>query len=160
MGIAGGPEKTALCREHYGYDAAIDYKAGGLDAALAAACPEGWDVYFDNTCGPVSDAAMRHMGIGARWIVCGTAAVTDWDPWPEGPRVHRQLLVSRARMEGFLCFDHRDRYAGAIAQLADWARAGRITWREHVLDGAEAARDAIGMLYRGENTGKLLVRPD
>ncbi|PWE33880.1 NADP-dependent oxidoreductase [Maritimibacter sp. 55A14] len=160
VGVAGGPEKTALCRDVFGYDAAIDYKAGGLDAALAAACPDGWNVYFDNTCGPVSDAALHRMATGARWIICGTAAVTDWDPWPDGPRVHRALLVKRARMEGFLVLDHKDAYADAIARLAGWVRDGRIVWREHILDGAEAARDAIGMLYRGENTGKLLVRVD
>lgn len=160
VGIAGGPEKVALCREAYGYDAALDYKAGGLDAGLAAACPDGVDVYFDNTCGPISDRVMGHLAQNARVVICGTAAITDWDPLPQGPRVHRQLLVKRARMQGFLAFDHKDRYAETIDRLAGWVRDGTLTWREHVLDGAEAARDAIGMLYRGENTGKLIVAVD
>lgn len=160
VGIAGGPEKVRLCREVYGYDAAIDYKAGDLDAALADACPDGVDCYFDNTCGPVSDAVMRRLARGARIAICGTAAVTDWDPQPQGPRVHRQLLVARARMQGFLSFDFKDRYGEAIDRLAGWLRAGEIATREHVLEGAEAAPDAIAMLYRGENEGKLLIAVD
>lgn len=160
VGIAGGPEKVRLCRDAYGYDTAIDYKADDLDAALAAACPDGVDCYFDNTCGPISDAVMRRLAYGARITICGTAALTDWDPIPHGPRVHRQLLVARARMQGFLVFDYKDRYPEAIAQLADWLRSGQLTAREHVLDGAAAAPDAIAMLYRGDNTGKLIIAVD
>ncbi|MFQ5622479.1 MAG: NADP-dependent oxidoreductase [Paracoccaceae bacterium] len=160
VGIAGGPEKVRLCRDEFGYDAAFDYRADDLDAALSESCPDGVDCYFDNTCGPISDAVMRHLALGARVTVCGTAAVPDWDPVPLGPRVHRQLLVNRARMQGFLIFDYKDRYAQAVERLAGWVRDGRLRYREHVLHGAEAARDAIGMLYRGENHGKLLVRPD
>jgi NADPH-dependent curcumin reductase CurA len=66
VGIAGGAGKTRLCTGEFGYDAAIDYKAGGLDEALAQACPEGLDVYFDNTSGPISDAVMKHLRPGAR----------------------------------------------------------------------------------------------
>ncbi len=161
VGIAGGPEKTALCREAFGYDEAIDYKnTTDLDAALAAACPKGIDAYFDNTCGPISDAVLRHIALGARIAVCGTAALTDWDPWPEGPRVHRHLLVKRARMQGFVIFDYAERYGEAVAQLAEWVRDGRLTYREHILEGLAAAPDAIAMLYRGENTGKLLIKVD
>ncbi|ABV94716.1 hypothetical protein Dshi_2983 [Dinoroseobacter shibae DFL 12 = DSM 16493] len=157
VGIAGGPEKTALCTQAFGYDAAIDYKAQDVGAALADACPDGVDCYFDNTCGPISDAVMGHLAQGARITICGTAAITEWDPIPSGPRVHRQLLVARARMQGFLIFDYRDRLAEARAALADWLRAGQITTREHILKGPEAAPGAISMLYRGENTGKLLI---
>jgi NADPH-dependent curcumin reductase CurA len=125
--------------------------------AVACHCPDGVDCYFDNTCGPISDAVMRHLAQGARITICGTAAITEWDPLPMGPRVHRQLLVARARMEGFLIFDYRDRLQEARDALAGWLREGRLTVREHILDGPEAAMDAIGMLYRGENMGKLIV---
>jgi len=160
VGIAGGPEKTRQCLEAFGYDAAIDYKSDDIAAALDAACPNGVDCYFDNTCGPISDTVMTKLAQGARITICGTAAITEWDPLPMGPRVHRQLLVARARMQGFLIFDYKDRLAEAHAALADWLRAGKITVREHVLEGPEAAMDAIGMLYRGENTGKLIVKVD
>ena len=71
--------------------------------------------------------------------------------------MHRQLLVARARLQGFLVLDYRDRYGPAIAALANWIRDGRLTYQEHVLDGAEAAPGAIDLLYRGGNRGKLIV---
>lgn len=160
VGIAGGPEKAALCRAKFGYDAAIDYRAENVAAAVKAAAPDGVDCYFDNTCGPISDAVMTNLARGARITICGTAALTDWDPIPTGPRVHRQLLVARARMQGFLVLDYRDRYEEAIARLADWVRQGRLAHEEHVLEGAAAAPGAIAMLYEGRNRGKLLIRVD
>ena len=161
VGIAGGPEKAARCRDEFGFDAAIDYKgAQNLDEELRDACPDGVDVYFDNTCGPISDAVLRHIVLGARIAICGTAAIPDWAPWPDGPRVHRHLLVMRAKMQGFLVFDYRDRYAEAVAQLSAWVRSGSLSYREHILEGMAHAPGAIAMLYRGENTGKLLIEVD
>jgi len=158
VGITGGPEKRRLCLEAFGYDAAIDYKAGPIDSALAAAAPAGVDVYFDNTAGPISDSVLRQLAVRARVVVCGTAALSSWAPWPQGPRVERHLLVKRARMQGFLMFDHVDRREEAVAQLAAWVRGGQLTYREHILDGIEQAPGAIARLYRGENNGKLLIR--
>ena len=160
VGITSSSEKMTFCRERFGYDVALSYREAGLEDRLREACPDGIDCYFDNTCGPISDTVMRCLAQGARIAICGTAALTDWDPIPEGPRVHRQLLVARARMQGFLIFDYRDRYGEAVAQLAEWVREGRLTSEEHILEGAEAARGAIAMLYAGQNRGKLLVRPD
>ncbi|MEM9010226.1 MAG: NADP-dependent oxidoreductase [Pseudomonadota bacterium] len=160
VAVAGGAEKCALAREVFGYDAAIDYREGDVAAALAAACPDGVDGYFDNTCGPISDAVMEQLAVGARIAICGTAAISDWTPWPQGPRVQRHLLVKRARMQGFLAFDYRERFGEAIAALAESARAGRLVYREHVLAGIEAAPGAIAMLYAGENRGKLLIEVD
>lgn len=158
IGIAGGPDKVRACIEQFGYDFAFDYRSDDLDAALARTCPSGVDVYFDNTAGVISDAILRHLAVGARIIVCGTASVSDWSEWPTGPRVERHLLVKRARMQGFVIFDHMSDYADAVSRLAEWVRDGRITYREHVLDGLEACRDAIARLYRGENEGKLIIR--
>ncbi|MEL6575919.1 MAG: NADP-dependent oxidoreductase [Pseudomonadota bacterium] len=157
VGIAGGPEKVRQCTDEFGYDAAIDYKAEDVAEALATHCPDRIDCYFDNTCGPISDAVMTRLAQGARITICGTAAITEWDPLPIGPRVHRQLLVARARMQGFLIFDYKDRLGEARDALAGWLRAGTITTREHILEGPEAAPGAIQMLYKGENTGKLII---
>ncbi|HSD40549.1 MAG TPA: NADP-dependent oxidoreductase [Burkholderiales bacterium] len=158
VGIAGGATKTALCRDAFGYDEAIDYKAADLDAALETTCPRGIDVYFDNTAGAISDAVLRHLALGARVVVCGTASVASWDPPPTGLRVERHLLVKRARMQGFIVFDYQYRYEEAVSRLADWVRAGRLRYREDILDGIEHAPGAIAGLYRGENLGKRLIR--
>ena len=161
VGIAGGPEKVRLCLEEFNYDRALDYKnTPDIKAELSDACPNGVDVYYDNTCGPISDAVFEHLAIGARIVVCGTAAVQEWDPLPSGPRPHRQLLVNRARMTGFLVLDYQDRYAEAVDQLTSWVRSGQISAREHILDGMKHAPGALQMLYRGENHGKLLIKVD
>ena len=158
VGIAGGPDKVRMCREEFRYDAAVDYRADDLEAALDAACPEGVDVYFDNTAGPITDSVMRRLNVGARVVICGTSSIASWDPPPQGPRVERHLLVKRARMEGFLIFDHVQRYPEALRELESWVRRGQICHREDILDGIEHAPGSIAGLYRGENLGKRLIR--
>lgn len=158
VGLTGGPVKVKLCREEFGYDAAIDYKAGKLDEALATACPRGVDVYFDNTAGAISDAVMPQLAVGARIVICGTAAVSSWNPPPMGPRVERHILVKRARMSGLLVFDYKHRYEEAVTRLAAWVRDGRLRYREDIVDGIENCPGSIAELYRGENLGKRLIR--
>ena len=158
VGIAGGAEKVAICREEFGYDAAIDYRAPGFEAALAAACPRGADVYFDNTAGPISDAVHRHLALNARIVICGTASVASWDPAPAGPRVERTLLTRRASMGGFVVLDHMDEFNAASARLAQWVREGKLNYREEIVDGIEHCPDAIADLYAGRNFGKRLIR--
>jgi len=158
VGIAGGDIKTRLCVEQFGFDAAIDYKAGDLDAALTQACPDGVDVYFDNTAGPITDAVLERLRIGARVVICGTASIASWDPIPLGPRVERHLLVKRARMQGFVVLDYVNRYEEARTKLAAWVRKGKLRYREDILDGIEHAPGAIAGVYRGENLGKRLIR--
>ncbi len=158
VGITGGPEKVKLCTGEFGYDAAIDYKAGDVAEALAAACPRGIDVYFDNTAGAISDAVMAQLAAKARVVICGTASIPSWNPPPSGPRVERHLLVKRARMQGFLIFDYLHRYEEAIARLAAWVRDGSLRYREDIVDGIEHCPGAIAELYRGENLGKRLIR--
>ena len=158
VGVAGGPDKVRLCCDEFRYDAAVDYKATDFESALDDACPQGVDVYFDNTAGAISDAVMRRLNAGARVIICGTASIASWDPIPPGPRVERHLLVKRARMQGFLIFDHVQRFPEALQQLVSWVRAGLIHYREDILDGIEHAPGSIASLYRGENLGKRLIR--
>ena len=158
VGIAGGPDKVRVCREEFGYDSAVDYRAADFESALDAACPEGVDVYFDNTAGPISDSVMRRLNVGARVVICGTASIASWDPPPQGPRVERHLLVKRARLQGFLIFDHIQRRREALQELENWVRNGQIRYREDILDGIEQAPGSIAGLYRGENLGKRLIR--
>jgi NADPH-dependent curcumin reductase len=158
VGLTGGVAKVKICEEVFGFDAAIDYKAGSVAEALAAVCPRGIDVYFDNTAGAISDAVLAQLAIGARVVICGTASISSWDPPPQGPRVERHLLVKRATMSGFLAFDYQHRYEEAIARLAAWVRQGKLHYREDISDGIEHCPGAIAELYRGDNLGKRLIR--
>ena len=159
VGITGGAEKVRQCLEEFGYDAAIDYKSvTDLDAALKEAAPNGVNVYFDSTSGAISDAVMRNLALGARIAICGTASFASWDPWNQGPRPERHLLVKRSRMQGFLTTDFIDRFPEAEAQLAQWIREGRLTYREEMHEGMEHAPGSLQRLYSGENTGKFVMR--
>src|SRR5262245_9436707 len=153
VGIAGGAQKVRLCLEQFGFDAAVDYKAAEFATQLAAACAKGVDVYFDNTAGAISDTVLAHLNVGARVVICGTASVASWDPPPQGPRVERHLLIKRARMQGFVIFDHAAHYETARRDLTTWVREGRLRYLEDILDGIEQAPGAIAGLYRGENLG-------
>lgn len=158
VGITSGTAKMQACTEQFGYDVALSYREPRLREAIAAACPDGVNIYFDNTAGPISDSVMPNLALNGRVIVCGTAAIADWSVPQSGPRVDRHLLVKRARMQGFVVFDHAEEFDQAIGELAARVRAGDIAYREHFLEGLEACPDALAMLYRGENDGKLLVR--
>jgi NADPH-dependent curcumin reductase CurA len=128
VGIAGGPDKVRVCREEFRYDSAIDYSADDFKSALDAACPEGVDVYFDNTAGPISDSVMRRLNVGARVVICGTASIASWDPPPHGPRVERHLLVKRARTQGFKIFT----MFSAVPRHCGNSRAGCATDRSAI----------------------------
>ncbi len=157
IGIAGGAEKVRWCKD-IGFDDAVDYKRAGFSSQLAALCPNGVNVFFDNTCGAISDAVMPLLANGASVVVCGTASVSSWTPWPMGPRVERHLLVKRARMQGFLAMDYEHRYNEAVICLKNWLYKGRLKHREDILDGLEGAPGSIRDLYRGDNAGKRLIR--
>ena len=158
VGIAGGETKRRLCLDEFGFDAAIDYRAPDLEGALREACPGGVDVYFDNTSGEISDTVIRQINRFARIVICGTASIANWDPWPQGPRVDRHLLTKSARMAGFLASNYDDRVEEAIDTLAPMVRDGTLRYREEILDGIEAAPGSIADLYEGKNLGKRLIR--
>jgi NADPH-dependent curcumin reductase CurA len=101
---------------------------------------------------------LRHINKNARIIICGTASLSSWDPWPTGPRIERHLLVKTARMQGLLVFDYEQRTEEAVPVLAAWVREGKLRYREDILDGLDQAPGAIAGLYRGENLGKRLIK--
>ena len=159
VGITGGPQKVRQCLDEFGYDAAIDYKAAeDLEAALVTHCPDGIDAFFDNTSGAIHDAVLRHINLHARIAICGTASFPSWEPWNQGPRPERHLLVKRATMRGFLTADYVARFDEAISSLAEWVRQGRLTYREDIHEGIESAPGSIEKLYSGDNAGKLIIR--
>ncbi|WP_374443307.1 NADP-dependent oxidoreductase [Stella sp.] len=161
VGIAGGPDKVAWCRE-IGFDAAFDYKgkdAEALVAAVAETCPDGVDVYFDNVGGVIHDAAMDNLNLRGRVIICGTISGYNRLEQPDTGRRHlRTLLVKRARMQGFLVGDYAAREAEFEADMPKWLREGRIRYREDVVEGFERMPEAFVGLLEGRNFGKLVVR--
>lgn len=158
VGIAGGAEKCRFLADELRLDGVIDYKAeNDLAAAIGRACPDGIDLYFDNVGGPTLDAALRHLREQARVVLCGRISqVTAAESY--GVRNLGQLLTRRARMQGFQVFRYHDRYEEARAWLAAQHRAGRLRQRLHILDGLDQAPAALGMVFRGQNTGKLVVQ--
>jgi NADPH-dependent curcumin reductase CurA len=161
VGLTSSTDKAALAKARYGYQDMINYReSSDLGAAIRAACPDGNDIFFDNTGGSIADAALRTMRLRGRIIQCGTAANASWTPLPTGPRPEREVLTRRLRWSGFIIFDHLAEFEGAAARLAELALAGKIVHDEEVLPGLEHAPGAIARLYRGDNHGKLIIAVD
>lgn len=159
IGIAGSDEKLAWCRS-VGFDETLNYKTtNDLAAALAALAPGGIDVFFDNTGGPIHDAVLRNLAVGARVAICGRIALAnDFEQEDSGLRASSRLIVTRALVQGFIAFDWWHRRGEAMARLAAWHREGRIQTREDVLDGFERMPEAFLRMMTGRNFGKQLVR--
>lgn len=159
VGIAGGPAKTAYLTAELGFDVGIDYKGSAdLSAEIAAACPDGVDVYFDNVGGAIADAVLDHLARGARIAICGTISQTSLETPELGPRVQGKLMTAWAMMRAFNVFQYTDRHPAALAELAGWLADGKLIYREHVVDGLENAPKALIGMLQGENFGKLIVR--
>jgi NADPH-dependent curcumin reductase CurA len=158
IGIAGGPEKCAMLTGELGFDAAIDYRSQNVMAALRELAPGQIDVYFDNVGGDILDAALANLAMHARVVICGAISQYNVEGRSQGPSNYMMLLVRRSRMQGFLVFDYADRYGEAIAELAGWIAAGRLKVKEQVVRGTiDDFPATLQMLFRGENTGKLVL---
>lgn len=159
IGIAGSDEKLAWCRS-VGFDETLNYKTtNDLTAALAALAPGGIDVFFDNTGGPIHDAVLRNLAVGARVAICGRIALAnDFEQEDIGLRASSRLIVTRALVQGFIAFDWWHRRGEAMTRLAAWHREGRIQTKEDVLDGFERMPEAFLRMMTGRNFGKQLVR--
>ncbi|MEQ1568606.1 MAG: NADP-dependent oxidoreductase [Myxococcota bacterium] len=158
VGIAGGPDKCKFLTETLGFDAAVDYRDPGFAEALRAATPTGVNVYFDNVGGDVLDAVLARLARGARVVICGAISQYNAETRPKGPSNYLSLLVNRATMQGMVVFDYAPRYAEARAALAGWLAEGKLVDRQQVVEGLETFPDRLAMLFRGENTGKLVLK--
>lgn len=159
IAVTSSEEKIARCRE-LGYDDGINYRtAPDLAAAIARACPDGVDVFFDNTAGPIHDAVMQNLATNARITVCGTVSLADGFGKPDtGPRFMRQILVARARIQGFLVTDYQQRFPQAWARLANWHREGSLRSEFDIAEGFESTPNAFLRVLTSKNMGKQLVR--
>jgi len=158
IGIAGGEEKCKYVTETLGFDAAVDYKSPDVRKLLSRACGNGVDVYFDNVGGTILDLALTRLRPRARIVVCGAVSQYNNMDRGEGPKNYMALLMYRARMEGFVIFDYEARYPEAQSQLREWLTAGKIRSHEDMVDGFMEFPRALGRMFEGANTGKMLVR--
>ncbi len=157
IGLTGSDQKVDLALHRYHYDSAYNYKTSDLDKVLADAAPGGIDVFFDNTGGTILDTALRKMAIGGRVIQCGTAAISNWESAPPGPRNEREILTRRLTWSGFVIFDHIAGWQTAIETLAGWLQKGLLNYDEDISGNIEDAPSAIDDLYSGRNRGKRLI---
>lgn len=158
VGIAGGPDKCRYLVEELGFDAAVDYKVENPFEGLAAHCPEGIDLYFDNVGGELLDLALLLLRKRARVVISGMLSQYIATTPATGPKFYGMLLLRHARMEGFLAADYSERYPEARERIADWMRDGSIRSREHIVEGIEAFPQTFPMLFDGRSFGKLLIR--
>ena len=152
IGSAGSPDKVEWLRS-LGVEA-FDYRETSAKDALA----DGIDVYFDNVGGPQLEAALHALRPFGRVVACGAISrYNDERPEP-GPRNLGLVVTKRIRMQGFIVIDHRDRYPAFFAEVGPWVRDGKVVYRETIVDGFEQLPSAFAGLFRGDNTGKMLVR--
>ncbi len=159
VGIAGGADKCRLVVDEFGFDACIDYKSEDVGKRLKELCPDRIDVYFDNVGGDILDAALAHLAFKGRVPICGAISQYNATTPPKGPANYLSLLVNRARMEGFIVFDFAPRYGEAIRDMAGWLKAGKLKNREDIVEGSvDDFPETLLRLFRGENTGKLVLK--
>ncbi|MFG6137336.1 NADP-dependent oxidoreductase [Halomonas sp. B23F22_10] len=159
VGIAGTQDKLDWLEAH-GVKA-VSYKgkdATQLTAALNEACPEGFDVYYENVGGTCLEAALNTLRLGARIAVCGMISHYNAEGPSAGPGNLAMIVIRRARMEGFIVFDHWAHYPDFLEEVGPQVAAGRLDYEETVVEGLEQTPDAFLQLFEGGNRGKMLVR--
>lgn len=159
VAVASSREKLDWCRK-LGYDEGVNYRdSKNLVEDIGNACPDGIDIYFDNTAGPIHDAAMKNLAMRARVIVVGTISLAGTFEQPDiGERFLREILIARAKVEGFLVFDYLEQYNEARQSLAELVSSGQLTFQTDFMDGIESMPTAFLRLLHSSNFGKQMVR--
>ncbi len=163
VGVAGGSEKCKYAVDELGFDACLDHKADDFAEQLAKAAPAGIDVYFENVGGKVLDAVIPLLNPNARMPVCGLVSQYNATELPSGPDrmnwLMGQILRKKIKVQGFIIFDDFGHlYPEFAKEMAAWIRAGKIKYREEIIDGLETAPEAFIGLLKGENFGKRVIR--
>jgi len=159
IGIAGGSEKCARLTDHYGFDAAIDYRGKDMKALMAAikdASPDGVDIIFENVGGDILDAGLMNLKMNARVGLCGL--ISEYNKPPIGARNLWQLIVKRASIKGLIVADYVERFGEGAEQMGQWAASGKIVIDEHIDEGIENAYPAFMRLFEGSNRGKMILK--
>jgi len=158
VGIAGGSEKCRWLKEVARFDDVIDYKNENVDRRIGELCPDKVDIFFDNVGGGILEAALNHINMKARVVLCGgISAYNAVEPQP-GPANLMNLVIMRARMEGFIVMDYMDRMHIAIPDLLGWIQSGELVHQEDIQEGFENIPDTLNRLFTGKNLGKQLLK--
>ena len=158
VGMAGTEEKCRWIKETLGFDEAINYKTcGDFEVAIKRACPEGVDVYFDNVGGDILDAALMCLNKFARVAVCGWISTYN-DTDAPGPKNLWQLVAESVTIQGFVVLDYVERFGEGVGQLVQWLMAGKLQYREDVVEGLDNILPTFLKLFDGSNQGKLIIR--
>ncbi len=162
VGVAGSEDKCRYVTEELGFDACVNHRDEALPQALAAACPDGVDIYYENVGGKVLDAVTPLLNEFGRMPVCGTIAHYNDTAPPSGPDrlagFMRAVLTRKLTVRGFIQSDHLERMPDFLKDMSGWLKDGRIRYKEDIVDGLDNAVKAFQGLLQGENRGKLLVR--
>lgn len=159
VGVAGGPEKCRYVVKELGFDACVDYKAGNLEADMAAACPQGIDVYFENVGGEVTRAVAKLLNPGARVPICGYVSAYNAEDASkvETPFHVFGALDPKPEHRFFLVTEWQDQHQEITALLAGQVASGQLKYSETVAEGLENAVEAFKGMLKGKNFGKQLV---
>jgi NADPH-dependent curcumin reductase CurA len=159
VGIAGTDEKVEMLKSEFGFDAAINYNTtANMTEAIAAACPDGVDVYFDNVGGEISDAVLFNINKFARIIICGAISVYNETSVPKSISVQPFLVKNSALMQGFIVSNYATKFPEAMKQLATWLQEGKLSYTETVVEGFDQIPQAFIDLFEGKNKGKMVVK--
>ena len=158
IGIAGGPDKCAWLTNEAHFDAAIDYKSEDVAARLRELCPGGIHIFFDNVGGEILDAALAQIAMKARIVLCGGISRYNDEELQPGPTNYFNLILQRARMEGFILVDYYPRFAEGVQELSAWLDSGQLVHQEDIQDGFANAPRTFLRLFEGKNLGKQLLK--
>jgi NADPH-dependent curcumin reductase CurA len=157
IGSAGSPEKVAFLLDELGLDAAFDYKERPVAEGLAAAAPEGIDVYFDSVGGEHLEAALGALRHGGRAALCGAISQYEADGPPRGPANLFQATSNELTLRGYRGSNFSDRIGEMQERVGAWLVAGDLVYRETVSEGLESTPLALVSMLAGETIGKTIV---
>ncbi len=158
VGIAGSDKKIKSLKEDFSYDDAINYKTtADMKEAIAKACPNGVDVYFDNVGGEISDAVISNINFHARIPLCGHISLYNATEVPLGPRLQPMLLTRSVLMQGFIVSNFKNNFPEGMKHLSQWLKKGKLLYSETIVHGFDQLPQAFLGLFKGENTGKMIV---
>ncbi|CAG8772980.1 43122_t:CDS:2 [Gigaspora margarita] len=157
IGIAGTPDKCAWLVDELGFDVALNYRDPDFAEQLTKATPNYIDVYFDNVGGDILNLCLKRIAKFARIVLCGAISQYNEKAY-KGPSNYVSLIAQSGKMEGFIVYNYKDRYQEAVIDLSEWLQQGKIKTRDYVVEGLENAPQALLRLFKGENTGKMLIK--